>query len=182
MASPPENPELRGLRAAVLGSTSGIGRAVALELARAGADVLIHGRSSRDAAERVAEEVRRLGGRSTSSWPTWPTATAGDRLVDEAWDVWDGLDAWLQIAGADTLTGDAARLDFDAKLDRLWAVDVVATIRLTPRGRPEDEGARRRLDRDDGLGPGRVGHGRGLGRALRRHQGGDHGLHRGASP
>ena len=67
----------------------------------------------------------------TSSWPTWPTASAGDRLVDEAWDVWGGLDAWLHIAGADTLTGDAARLDFDAKLDRLWAVDVVATLRLT---------------------------------------------------
>ena len=33
---------------------------------------------------------------------------AGDRLVDEAWDLWGGLDAWLQIAGADTLTGAGA--------------------------------------------------------------------------
>ena len=55
---------------------------------------------------------------------------AGDRLVDEAWALWDGLDAWLHIAGADTLTGAAAKLSFDEKLDRLWAVDVVATIRL----------------------------------------------------
>ena len=55
---------------------------------------------------------------------------AGDRLVEEAWDLWGGLDAWLQIAGADTLTGPAARLSFDEKLDLLWAVDVVATIRL----------------------------------------------------
>ena len=37
--------ELQGLRAAVLGSTSGIGRAVALALAEAGADVIVHGRS-----------------------------------------------------------------------------------------------------------------------------------------
>ena len=44
--------------------------------------------------------------------------------------VWDGLDAWLHIAGADTLTGAAARLPFDAKLDLLWSVDVAATIRL----------------------------------------------------
>ncbi len=131
MASPPENPELRGLRAAVLGSTSGIGRAVALELARGGADVLIHGRSSRDAAERVAEEVRLVGGRSYVVMADLANRGAGDRLVAEAWDAWDGLDAWLHIAGADTLTGDAARLDFDAKLDRLLAVDVAATLRLT---------------------------------------------------
>ncbi len=55
---------------------------------------------------------------------------AGDRLVEEAWTLWGGLDAWLQIAGADTLTGEAAHLSFDEKLDILWAVDVAATIRL----------------------------------------------------
>jgi 3-oxoacyl-[acyl-carrier protein] reductase len=55
---------------------------------------------------------------------------AGDRLVEQAWEVWGGLDAWLQFAGADTLTGENARISFDAKLDLLWSVDVVATIRL----------------------------------------------------
>ena len=55
---------------------------------------------------------------------------AGDRLVGDAWAVWNGLDAWLHIAGADTLTGAAAKLSFDAKLDLLWSVDVAATIRL----------------------------------------------------
>jgi 3-oxoacyl-[acyl-carrier protein] reductase len=55
---------------------------------------------------------------------------AGDRLVSAAWDTWNGLDAWLHIAGADTLTGANAGLSFDAKLDILWSVDVVATIRL----------------------------------------------------
>ena len=47
---------------------------------------------------------------------------AGDRLVEEAWDLWGGLDAWLHLAGADTLTGSAAKLSFDAKLDLLWSV------------------------------------------------------------
>jgi 3-oxoacyl-[acyl-carrier protein] reductase len=121
---------LQGLRAAVLGSTSGIGRAVALALAEAGADVIIHGRASTEAAQRVAEEVRRLGGRSHVLMADLADRAAGDRLVDDAWGLWDGLDAWLQLAGADTLTGPAARLSFDEKLDRLWAVDVVATIRL----------------------------------------------------
>jgi 3-oxoacyl-[acyl-carrier protein] reductase len=56
--------------------------------------------------------------------------SAGDRLVQDAWALWGGLDAWLQLAGADTLTGTAAALPFDAKLDLLWSVDVVATVRL----------------------------------------------------
>jgi 3-oxoacyl-[acyl-carrier protein] reductase len=122
--------ELRGLRAAVLGSTSGIGRAVALALADAGADVLVHGRASRDAAESVAAECRRRGGRSEVRMADLADRAAGDRLVADAWDLWGGLDAWLHVAGADTLTGAASQLDFDAKLDLLWAVDVVATVRL----------------------------------------------------
>jgi len=58
---------------------------------------------------------------------------AGDALVESAWDLWGGLDAWLQVAGADTLTGPASKQSFDAKLDQLWAVDVAATIRLCRR-------------------------------------------------
>src|SRR5262249_49021312 len=56
--------ELAGLCALVTGSTSGIGRAIALELAAGGASVIIHGHRSRQAAEEAAEEVQRRGGRS----------------------------------------------------------------------------------------------------------------------
>ncbi len=122
--------DLDGLRVAVLGSTSGIGRAVALAVGSAGADVIVHGRASVDAAEGVAGEVRRAGGRSAVLMADLADRAEGDRLVDRAWDLWGGLDAWLHLAGADTLTGDAAGLPFDAKLDRLWAVDVAATVRL----------------------------------------------------
>ena len=122
--------ELRGYRAAVLGSTSGIGRAVALALAGAGADVIVHGRASPAKAEAVATEVRENGVRAAVLMADLADRAAGDRLVDDAWSLWGGLDAWLHIAGADTLTGAAATLPFDAKLDLLWSVDVTATIRL----------------------------------------------------
>ncbi|MGC8639520.1 MAG: SDR family NAD(P)-dependent oxidoreductase [Isosphaeraceae bacterium] len=124
---------LRGLRAAVLGATSGIGRAVALALGAAGADVIVHGRRGARAAEELASELRSRGVRSTVVSADLADRGAGDRLVDEAWAVWNGLDAWLQIAGADVLTGEGARLSFEAKLDLLWSVDVVATIRLCRR-------------------------------------------------
>jgi len=130
MSSNRSGMELRGSRTAVLGSTSGIGRAVALALADAGADVIVHGHTSRDEAEAIATEVRARGGRSVALMADLADRAAGDRLVIDAWSVWDGLDAWLHIAGADTLTGAAAELPFDAKLDLLWSVDVAATIRL----------------------------------------------------
>jgi 3-oxoacyl-[acyl-carrier protein] reductase len=93
-------------------------------------DVVIHGRASRDAAERVAAEARDQGVRTHVLMADLADRDAGDRLVNEAWGLWDGLDAWLHVAGADTLTGPAAKLPFDDKLDRLLAVDVVATMRL----------------------------------------------------
>jgi 3-oxoacyl-[acyl-carrier protein] reductase len=130
MPSDPSGANLRGRRTAVLGSTSGIGRAVALALADAGADVIVHGRRSRRAAEEVAELIGERGGRAAVLMADLADRAAGDRLVADAWSCWGGLDAWLQLAGADTLTGAAAKRSFDAKLDLLWAVDVVATIRL----------------------------------------------------
>ena len=59
---------LEGKVAWVTGSSRGIGRAIALRLARDGADIAIHGRSdagpSRAAAEEAAEAVRGLGRRA----------------------------------------------------------------------------------------------------------------------
>src|SRR5436853_6254328 len=75
--------DLSNRRTAVLGSTSGIGRAVALALAEAGADVIVHGRSSRDAAEEVATAVRERGGRSAVLMADLADREAGDRLVEE---------------------------------------------------------------------------------------------------
>lgn len=123
--------ELRGRRAVVLGATSGIGRATALSLADAGAEVIVHGRSSPERAHEVAQECRRRsGGRTAVLMADLADRAAGDRLLEEAWDLWGGLDAWLQIAGADTLTGASASLPFAIKLDMLMAVDVLATIHL----------------------------------------------------
>lgn len=125
-----ETSSLNGLRAIVLGATSGIGRAVALALGSAGADVIVHGRRSPEAADQVVQLVRQSGVRSEALMADLASRDEGDRLIERAWSLWDGLDAWIQIAGADTLTGANAKLPFDEKLDLLWAVDVVATMRL----------------------------------------------------
>jgi 3-oxoacyl-[acyl-carrier protein] reductase len=121
---------LHGMRTIVLGSTSGIGRDVALALAASGADVIVHGRSSQKAAEDVAARIRAMGRKSAVLMADLADRSAGEALVRDAWSLWGGLDAWLHLAGADTLTGPGAKLSFDAKLDQLWTVDVASTIRL----------------------------------------------------
>jgi NAD(P)-dependent dehydrogenase (short-subunit alcohol dehydrogenase family) len=50
-----DRPDLSSLRALITGATSGIGRAVALQLARDGAEVVVHGRDATRGAEIVAE-------------------------------------------------------------------------------------------------------------------------------
>jgi 2-amino-4-hydroxy-6-hydroxymethyldihydropteridine diphosphokinase len=113
------NGTLAGLRALVTGSTSGIGATIALELELHGARVVRHGRRAKlDPDERfVSADLR--------------DPAQVDRLAREAWDAFGGLDVLVCNAGADTLTGDGAKLSFDEKLDALLAVDLKATVRLS---------------------------------------------------
>ena len=52
--------DIRGKRALVTGSSTGIGAAVAKELARLGAAVAVHGNKNTEAAEAVAAEILSL--------------------------------------------------------------------------------------------------------------------------
>lgn len=126
----PAGRELAGMRALVTGSTSGIGRAIALELAAGGADVIVHGRGSLAAAGVVMEEVQAAGVRGGIFMADLRDPEKCRLLVDSAWQAWDGLDVWINNAGADTLTGEAARWPFQRKLAELLAVDVTATMLL----------------------------------------------------
>ena len=123
-----ENRELAGCRAVVTGSSSGIGRAIVVELAAAGANVVVHCRKSEAAAEAVGQLAREQGVRSFVLMADLRDAAACARLVDQTWQSLGGCDIWVNNAGADTLTGTAARLSFDEKLAELLAVDVRATM------------------------------------------------------
>jgi len=78
---PDDELPLLGQRALVTGAAVRLGRAIALGLARAGADVVVHCRASRGAAQATAGAVERLGRRA------W-VAQADLELAGEAEELW----------------------------------------------------------------------------------------------
>ncbi|MGO9581837.1 MAG: SDR family NAD(P)-dependent oxidoreductase [Acidimicrobiales bacterium] len=93
------SPRLQGKRALVTGSGTGIGREIALEFARQGADVVLHYSSSREGAESAVEEINESGGRASCL-----RAHLGDvddcvNLVEYAVSFLGGLDILVNNAG-----------------------------------------------------------------------------------
>lgn len=115
-------------RAIVVGASSGIGRATALRMARDGWDVLVHGFHKVNETNDLAAEIRKLGRESYALIADLSQPEQVFRLVEEAWARWNGLDAWLHLAGADILTGTTRHASFEEKLQMLWKVDVQSTI------------------------------------------------------
>jgi 3-oxoacyl-[acyl-carrier protein] reductase len=114
---------LDGMRAVVTGGSSGIGAAIATAFGQAGARVLLTHRDSEREASAVAEQVGALVAQADLS-----TRGACEALVAEARERLGGLDVWVNNAGADVLTGEAAGWEWERKLDLLLAVDLKGTI------------------------------------------------------
>ena len=114
---------LEGQRALVTGATSGIGRAVALQLAREGAEVLVHGRDAARGAQTV-EEITAAGGRA--SFVAADLADVGDvqRLASEVGEV----DILINNAGISAF-GPTAEFDVDT-FDKMFASNVRAPFLL----------------------------------------------------
>jgi 3-oxoacyl-[acyl-carrier protein] reductase len=123
--------QLDGKCVVVTGASSGIGRAIALESARAGAAVVVHYRHSEARAAEVVEEIRALGRDALSRSADLSDTAQLAPFVEHACN-WKGhVDGWVNNAGMDLLTGPAAAWTFEQKLQALWEVDVRGTVLLS---------------------------------------------------
>jgi 3-oxoacyl-[acyl-carrier protein] reductase len=119
---------LAGKVALVTGASTGIGRAIAIALARAGADVAITFRTGRREATAVATEIERMGRRAAVLQLELADPASISALARDLIEQFERVDIWINNAGADILTGDDARRSRLEKLDRLLMVDLRGTI------------------------------------------------------
>src|ERR1700716_1298346 len=114
---------LDGQRALVTGATSGIGRAVALQLARDGAEVVAHGRNAERGAEKV-QEITAAGGQASFVAADLTDVADVQWLASEAGDI----DILINNAGISAF-GPTAEFD-PVVFDKMFASNVRAPFFL----------------------------------------------------
>ena len=122
---------LSGRVALITGSSSGIGRAVALAMAAAGADIVGNHPTAAEAAaaEEVAERIRALGRRAIVSQADVSDAAAVESMVATAMAMSSRIDILVNNAGI-AVAGAAHEMPVDL-WDRVIAVHLRGTFLVT---------------------------------------------------
>lgn len=112
----------------VTGASSGIGRAIALRCAGAGADLALTYSKNQTGADATAQAIRSLGRRVEVIRTDISRPEEIGSLVRRVKDVFGIVDVWINNAGADILTGESGQMSRLEKLDLVLSVDLRGTI------------------------------------------------------
>lgn len=127
--------ELEGRSAIVTGGSRGIGKALALALASAGANVLINYRNSASAADEVVSEIETRGGKGVACRADLADPDSPQLIVDTALEFFGGLDFLVNNAGVSHLQPLGHSGDW-AEADRLWAINTLGVVRTVRAAAP----------------------------------------------
>jgi len=94
-----ENGKLVGKRALITGSGTGIGRGIALEFARQGADVVLHYSHSEGGALSAVREIESMGRRAAAFKANFDSVDEAVRLAEQALQFLGGIDCLVNNAG-----------------------------------------------------------------------------------
>jgi 3-oxoacyl-[acyl-carrier protein] reductase len=119
---------LAGRVVLVTGASSGIGRAIAMGAARAGADVALTYRSNAAGARETGARISALERRVATFQLELTDERALAAIGTAVCRALGRLDTWINNAGADILTGPAASLSDIEKMDLLLSVDLRGTM------------------------------------------------------
>jgi NAD(P)-dependent dehydrogenase (short-subunit alcohol dehydrogenase family) len=117
--------------ALVTGSSRGIGRGIALALARSGFDVALHGRTKSDALEKTRREVEALGVRATSVAGDISDISGHSALLDEAEAALGPLTTLVNNAGVGPLKRADMLESIPESFDHCIATNVKAVYFLS---------------------------------------------------
>ena len=108
-------PDLNGHAALVTGASRGVGAAIAMALAEAGAAVAVNYRERADEADAVVAKIRESGGRATAIAADVSQAAAVAKMVDLAGSALGAIDILVNNAGLAIVRGidDLTESDFD---------------------------------------------------------------------
>jgi NAD(P)-dependent dehydrogenase (short-subunit alcohol dehydrogenase family) len=127
--------DLTGKTAVITGSTKGIGRAIAEQMALAGANVVISSRKA-EACERVAAEIATAGGKAVAIPCHIGDEAQLKNLVDRSRAAFGKIDILVCNAAINPHYGPIEEIS-DEIFDRMTAVNIRANLRLASLVRPE---------------------------------------------
>jgi NAD(P)-dependent dehydrogenase (short-subunit alcohol dehydrogenase family) len=125
---PAELFDLTGRIALVTGGTRGLGRAMVLGFAQAGADVIVSSRKQ-DACDRVAEEITALGRQCKGYACHMARWSDIDRLVERVYDDFGRVDILVNNAGISPLYADTASVT-EELWDKVLGVNLKGPFRI----------------------------------------------------
>ena len=128
--------DLSGRLGVVTGASSGIGRAIAIELAAAGADLILHYARNRDGADQTAEAAKRFGADVVLASADFSDVAFTEQFAANVQGIVQGRGEaapafWVNNAGVDLLTTDARRASYAERLRLLLEIDVRSAVLLS---------------------------------------------------